>query len=70
MSESFSSDSSDDRNAHIEHKAGGTGYSNTESIASLKEAAALEGLLRQIGQDCCKEPLQYLERTQAGQQGE
>ena len=70
MSEKFRINSSDDRNASSERLAGGTGFSDIESIASMKVAKALEGLLRQVGQDCCEEPFQYLERTQAGQQGE
>jgi hypothetical protein len=70
MSDSFSMRSSGDSDARSKKLAARTGYSDIESIESLKGAIALEGLLRKIGQDCCEEPLQYLERTQAWQQGE
>ncbi len=70
MSESFGDHSSQDRDSRSERLAGGTGFTDIESVTSLREVKALEGLLKQIGQDCCKEPLQYLERTQAWQQGE
>jgi hypothetical protein len=70
MSDSLSNDPSQDRDTRSKRSAGGTGFTDIESATSMREAKALEGLLRQIGQDCCKEPLQYLERTQVRQQGE
>jgi hypothetical protein len=70
MNHPSGNNSSDDRNTRSEYSAGGTGYTDIESIASMKEAMALEGLLIQIGQDSCTEPLRYLERTRAWQQGE
>jgi len=70
MSESFGNHSSQGRDSRSERSAGGTGFTDIESVTSLREAKALEGLLREIGQDCRKEPLQYLERTQVWQQGE
>ena len=69
MNEPTSTNPSDDRNKRPLNSSGGSGHAEIES-PSFQDAFALEGLLRKIGQDCRKEPLQYLERTQAWQEGE
>jgi len=69
MNDPMNANSEDERDKRPPNPAYGSG--NTEVDAtSFQEAFVLEGLLRKIGQDCRKEPLQYLERTQAWQEGE
>ncbi len=54
----------------LQDPAGRTGLPSLQSADSVKLSVALEGLLREVGQDGSQESLQYLERTKARQQGE
>ena len=60
----------DDQSSNDRDRMAASEHAGVESKSSPGNVEALEGLLKSIGQDCRKESVQYLERTQVWQQGE
>lgn len=69
MNDPHTNHSSEERNSDT-RRQNRSENAKVGTLSSQSESLALEGLLKTIGQDCRKEPLQYLESTQVWQQGE